>query len=92
MWCSIYVTFCLLEDFQTFIMGDFGDMDVDSNTLTVMCCGNHRLLTDVHSWCECVSEGEVTTLENFDGYDTTTVYQDGVKVSESSIEEEDVTV
>ena len=88
MWCLIEVTFCLLEDFQTFIIGDFGDMDVDKTNLSVMCTGNHRLLNDVHSWCECVSEGDVTTLENFDGYDTTTVYKEGVMISQESVEEE----
>ena len=88
MWCSIYVTFCLLEDFQNFIMGDFGDMEVYKDTLSAECFGNHRLLNDVHSWCECVSEGKVTTVENFDGYNTTTVYEDGVKLSEESVEEE----
>ena len=88
MWCSIYVVFLLLEDFETFIVGNFGDMDVDKNNLSVMCTGNHRLLNDVHSWCECVSEGKVTTLENFDGYDTTTVYEEGIMLSQESVEEE----
>ena len=88
MWCSIQVVFLLLEDFETFIVGDFGDMDVDKSNLSVMCTGNHRLLNDVHSWCECVSEGEVTTEENFDGYDTTTVYDDGKMVSQESVEED----
>ena len=88
MGCSIEITFSLLEDFLMFIMGDFGDMEVHQDTLSVDCYGNHRLLTDVHSWCECVSEGKVTTLETFDGYDTTTVYQEGVMLSQESVEEE----
>tara|TARA_R110002012_G_scaffold164942_1_gene327276 strand:+ start:34 stop:303 length:270 start_codon:yes stop_codon:yes gene_type:complete len=88
MWCFIQVVFLLLEDFETFIVGDFGDMDVDKSNLSVMCTGNHRLLTDVHSWCECVSEGDVTTLENFDGYDTTTVYKEGEMISQESVEED----
>ena len=88
MWCSITILFTMLEDFQTFIMGDFGDMEIDNNNLTVYCTGNHRLLNDVHSWCECVSEGRVITDENFDGYDTTTVYEEGKMLSQESVEEE----
>ena len=87
MWCSIQVVFMMLEDFNKFITGDFGDMEVLPNN-TVMCYGNHRLLNDVHNWVMDESQGQVTTLENFDGYDTTTVYQEGVKVMETCLEEE----
>ena len=87
MWCSIEVKFSLLEDFQNFISGDFGDMEVDKTNLSVMCYGNHRLLTHVHDWCYRKSKGELTTLENFDGYDTTSVYKEGWKVSEETIDE-----
>tara|TARA_B100001063_G_C16699078_1_gene521530 strand:- start:20 stop:265 length:246 start_codon:yes stop_codon:yes gene_type:complete len=78
----------MLEDFQNFIMGDFGDMEVYSDRLEVECFGNHRLLNDVHNWVQDESQGQVTTVENFDGYDTTTVYQEGVKVMETSLPEE----
>ncbi len=88
MWCSITVMFMMMEDFQNFIMGDFGDMEVDNTNMSVMCYGNHRLLNDVHSWCECVSEGKVITDENFDGYDTTTTYEEGKMISQESVEEE----
>ena len=86
MWCSIQVVFSMLEDFNQFITGSFGDMEVLSDN-TVMCYGNHRLLNDVHNWVQEVSLGHVTTLENFDGYDTTTVYHEGYKISETSQEE-----
>ena len=86
MWCSIEVVFCMLEDFHQFITGNFGDMEVGD--MSVMCYGNHRLLNDVHTWIEDSSRGDITTLENIDGYDITTVYQEGVKISETSVEEE----
>ena len=88
MWCCITILFSMLEDYETFIMGDFGDMEIDNQPMSVSCYGNYRLLNDVHSWCECVSEGKVTTQESFDGYFTTTVYEGGVKLSETSEEEE----
>ena len=88
MWCGINVMFMMLDDFQKFITGDFGDMEVDNNNMSVMCYGNYRLLNDVHSWCESVSQGKVITEENFDGYDTTTTYEDGVMLSQESVEEE----
>ena len=88
MWCSICVVFSLLEDFEMFIMGNFGDMDISHDRKEVQCYGNHRLLNDVHSWCECVSEGRVVTEENFDGYNTTTVYEQGKMISQESVEEE----
>ena len=88
MWCSIQLVFMMLEDFNKFITGDFGDMEVYSDSLEVECSGNYRLLNDVYNWVENESQGQVTTLENFDGYDTTTVFQKGVKVMETPLPQE----
>ena len=41
-------------------------------------------------WVESESEGEVRVDVNFDGYDTTYLYEEGVKLSEESVEEESV--
>lgn len=86
MWCSITVLFAMLDDFNGFICGDFGDMDINHHDMSVTCYGNHRLLDDVHSWCQ-GTEGRVICEENFGGYDTTTAYEEGRMLYQHSVEE-----
>ena len=87
MWCSVYVIFSLITDFNNFPLDEMGDTEV-YNDLEVCCTGNHRLIQDVLSWVECESQDNVKVVVNFDGYDTTYLYEEGVKVYEESVEEE----
>ena len=86
MWCTVCVIFGLLTDFNNFPVSEMGDTEVYENE--VVCTGNHRLIQDVLSWVECDSEGDVKVIVNFDGYDTTYLYEEGVKLYEESVLED----
>ena len=86
MWCSIEVVFGLMDDFQKFLYGDFGDMTPGDNKC--YCTGNHKLLDDVYTWIEEHSKGEITTIETMDGMVTTTLYSEGVERFQEIEEEE----
>ena len=87
MWCLATVFFMLQSDYELFPTQEMGDVMEDNNR-EVTCTGNHRLLNDIHSWIESHSTGVVKVFENLDGYDTTTIYDEGVKVYEHCVEEE----
>ena len=86
MWCSVDVLFSHENDKEEFLKGNFGDME--PSEMSVMCYGNHRLLNDVHSWVQDNTSEFVTTIENIDGYNITTVYHDGIQVDYKEEEEE----
>ena len=86
MWCLATVYFMLQSDYELFPVDDMGDC-MDNTQREITCTGNYRLLNDIHEWVQSKSNGLVKVYENFDGYDTITIYDEGVKVYENSVEE-----
>ena len=86
MWCLVTVYFMLQEEFDLFPLTEMGDADVTGER-EITCTGNHRLLNDVHAWCGSTN-GVIKVYENFDGYDTTTIYDEGVMLCQKSVKEE----
>ena len=86
MWCTVCVIFGLLTDFNNFPVSEMGDTEVYEKE--VVCTGNHRLIQDVLSWCYSVSVDHVEVIVNFDGYDTTYIFNNGNLISEESVLED----